>query len=346
MTSLSEESMVSFYRSTDVQPLINDSLNALKSRINSFCQLLIVFQNDDKSLNKSSAHELSKECETTVEDIEKALSLLDSSAITTKKVQSLPRKNTVILSPGSIPNSCSSSSNYDLNSTVDSRKRKSSDKSIASIDQASIGENLEVVQPRINESDRSTNAKYEDDRKNLSYTEQSKLKANPNSLVRNVPLGPKKNESKFDFDKRVLIRYKELFGDMVIPYYFIVPWNTDWPEDMWDYRLGYRCCLIRRGKIYQLQALELAKLGFNFSDQRKPFSWETVKSVLIRYKELNNQSVAVPYSFVVPTGSSQWPQVAWGMKLGCLMKDVRLKTSHNLRKDHREELEEIGVVLK
>ena len=50
-----------------------------------------------------------------------------------------------------------------------------------------------------------------------------------------------KEESNYDFCKRMLLRYKELHGNLIIRDTFRIPWSLDWPDDMWDVPLGKMC---------------------------------------------------------------------------------------------------------
>lgn len=46
-------------------------------------------------------------------------------------------------------------------------------------------------------------------------------------------------ESVYEFKRRMLLKYKELYGNMIVPYKFVVPpGDTSWPEEMWGFKLG------------------------------------------------------------------------------------------------------------
>ena len=57
-------------------------------------------------------------------------------------------------------------------------------------------------------------------------------------IIRNIPKGPANGENRYEFKKRILLRYKEIYGDLLVPRRFIVPWTQDWPEDTWGILLG------------------------------------------------------------------------------------------------------------
>jgi hypothetical protein len=64
-----------------------------------------------------------------------------------------------------------------------------------------------------------------------------------------------------------LVRYKDLYGDLLVPQPFTVPENSDqWPEDVWGLRLGARVNAIRSQgtfvKADPLRKEELDDLGF------------------------------------------------------------------------------------
>lgn len=57
--------------------------------------------------------------------------------------------------------------------------------------------------------------------------------SSPGNRVRTVKKGRKLDESNFDFTVRMLVHYKELHGNMLVPSVFIIPWTDDWPEETW-----------------------------------------------------------------------------------------------------------------
>ena len=173
---------------------------------------------------------------------------------------------------------------------------------------------------------------------NRIQKERSQLAANPTGLTRTVPIGPSGGETTYQFIKRILIRYKELYGNMLVPHTFVVLWTSDWPEDMWDVKLGLRVYNIRTGQDHKEHKKELLELGFQYEKVKLSLEWETLKLAFLTYKELNNGSMEMSQKFVVPS-DSDWPVSTWGVKLGGVVNNIR---SQNQYKLHRSELEEMG----
>lgn len=87
---------------------------------------------------------------------------------------------------------------------------------------------------------------------------------------------------------------------------------------------------------------DLAVLGFDYSAQKKKeVEWDVLKFALQTYKNIHGD-LLVPQSFVIPRASTMWPDSIWGMKLGLLLYNARKTT----KVAHREELREMGVVLR
>lgn len=169
---------------------------------------------------------------------------------------------------------------------------------------------------------------------------------NPNPLnrERSVPPGPTGNETKFQFDKRCLLKYLELHGDMIVPQFFLVPWTDAWPEDMWGARLGRLVDRIRQLHSHKDKKEELSSIGFVFSNQKKinfMGNWEIIKLALGKYKEFNGH-LQIIQRFVVPS-SIEWPEITWGLKLGNFVKYVQKKNAYA---EHRSTLLEMGIIFK
>ena len=128
---------------------------------------------------------------------------------------------------------------------------------------------------------------------------------------------------------------------MLVPHIYVVPWTSDWPEDMWDVKLGGRVYSIRKGQDHKEHRKELSELGFQYEKQvvGRQGDWETVKSAFLTYKLLNNGSMEIPFKFVVPSENSNWPDNTWGVKLGNIVNRIRNRNDYKI---HRSELEEMG----
>lgn len=53
------------------------------------------------------------------------------------------------------------------------------------------------------------------------------------------------SKKRFEVVYRTLVKYKELFGDLMVPQAFVVPKEEPWDEDMWGLKLGARVNAIR-----------------------------------------------------------------------------------------------------
>ena len=68
-----------------------------------------------------------------------------------------------------------------------------------------------------------------------------------------------------------LLKYKEVFGDLRIPFTYVVPSKSEWPKNTWGVNLGHRVDAIRRGrnKEYMQHLPELLEMGFIFRIRAK-----------------------------------------------------------------------------
>jgi Helicase associated domain len=128
-----------------------------------------------------------------------------------------------------------------------------------------------------------------------------------------------------------LVRYKELNGDMLVQYKFIVPCSPDWPAEMWGMKLGSVANNVRRGSSYFHKRSELEELGFDFSTQHK-YGYDLVREGLVRYKELHGH-VNVPSRFSIPIDHPEWRSDLGGMNLGIVVHDIRRGTYAERKED-------------
>ena len=131
--------------------------------------------------------------------------------------------------------------------------------------------------------------------------------------------------SRIDSVKLALLRYQELYGDMLIVKKFEVPEKTDmWPEATWGLKLGRVVCNVRRGVSYSSIRGEFEKIGFDFNPEptHKIYKYESVLLALFQYQQLHGD-MRVPKSFVVPYDRDAWPKSAWGLKLGITVSRIR-----------------------
>uniref|UniRef100_A0A7S4G3U3 Helicase-associated domain-containing protein n=1 Tax=Eutreptiella gymnastica TaxID=73025 RepID=A0A7S4G3U3_9EUGL len=96
----------------------------------------------------------------------------------------------------------------------------------------------------------------------------------------------------FDFDsqstahgwenvKRALLAYKSLCRDLLVPVSFVIPKDADWPEELWDLKLGNTVYSIRNQGTYSTNRAELEEMGFDFDPQRTAHGWENVIGIQV-----------------------------------------------------------------
>ena len=163
---------------------------------------------------------------------------------------------------------------------------------------------------------------------------------NPENRVRSIEMGRLHNETLFEFHKRCFVKYKELHGNLIVKQKFTVPWSDDWPEEMWDMKLGLLTYSIRCGKQHLTKKVELIDIGFNYERQAPPrYGWDKISLALRTFKELNGH-ILVPQKFIIPTATLIWHEILWGMKLGGVVSDIRFSNDHSA---HRDEILAMGI---
>lgn len=142
----------------------------------------------------------------------------------------------------------------------------------------------------------------------------------------------------YDGIKTALVKYKEINSNMLVPFDFIVPINSDdFPKEIWEMKLGIVVSHIRNHDAYGENKGELTALGFDYKSQR--YTYDEIDIALLKYKELCD-NVLVPYSFIVPFDSPDFPEDVWEMKLGRVVDSIR-QGSYS---DKKEELLALGFV--
>mmetsp|Transcript_28308 Transcript_28308/g.27139 ORF Transcript_28308/g.27139 Transcript_28308/m.27139 type:complete len:190 (-) Transcript_28308:390-959(-) len=66
--------------------------------------------------------------------------------------------------------------------------------------------------------------------------------------------------------------------------------------------------------------------------------WDNVFEALLVYEDLN-KNMNPPEKFVIPSDDAAWPEACWGMKLGLVVDQIRLKGAF---KDHTDDLTDMG----
>jgi hypothetical protein len=128
------------------------------------------------------------------------------------------------------------------------------------------------------------------------------------------------------WEKKVLpaiTTYKQVHGNLQVPYEYVVPLSGEWGEGLWNMRLGAAVNTIRPYSTFVRdrpdQEKQLDDLGFVWDEFAR--QWEVVKEALATYKRLYRH-MEVKQRFVVPE-SAKWPAEMWGMKLGATVSSIR-----------------------
>ena len=150
-------------------------------------------------------------------------------------------------------------------------------------------------------------------------------------------------ERRWELTRDALAVYKELHGDLEVPYAFVVPSEAPWPAEAWGLKLGNSVINIRHSEQYvkdeQERRAELDAMGFVWDDLER--RWERTRDALAVYKELYGD-LQVPHAFMVPSGAP-WPAEAWGLKLGSRVDHIRNR-EHYIKDapERRAELDAMG----
>jgi hypothetical protein len=160
-------------------------------------------------------------------------------------------------------------------------------------------------------------------------------------------------ERQWEVAKDALATYKQLHGDLEVPYSFVVPESEEWREEMWGTKLGNTVNRIRTANDFVRDSQErrqwLQEAGFRFEtadiDQAaNDVQWEKkVLPAITTYKQVHGD-LQVPKEFVVPS-SGEWEEGLWNMRLGRSVDGIRSK-SHFVRDrpDREKQLDELGFV--
>jgi hypothetical protein len=117
-------------------------------------------------------------------------------------------------------------------------------------------------------------------------------------------------ERQWEVAKGVLAKYKQLHGDLEVPFRFVVPESEEWREEMWGKKLGKTVNQIRTPKYFVRDSQErrqwLEEAGFRFEtagiDQAaNDEQWENkVLPAITTYKQVHGD-LQVPVDYVVPS---------------------------------------------
>ena len=119
--------------------------------------------------------------------------------------------------------------------------------------------------------------------------------------------------------------YKQIFGNLLVPVDFMVPSDSRWPQNIWNFELGSHAQHIRHKRnsasISRNLKESLTEIGFVWDVRSAGF--DNVHAALLKYKEIHGD-LLVPQNFIVPTGEkSGFPKELWGLNLGKKVKSIR-----------------------
>ena len=129
--------------------------------------------------------------------------------------------------------------------------------------------------------------------------------------------------------------FKNIHGHLKVPVQypsFVVPFEQNWPENLWGVKLGGQVNRWRSEKdtlpLHVVQALDEREFVWNVDEE--DFQTITIPA-LKAYRELKG-NLLVPQSFKVPS-TDQWPTIMHGYKLGALVSRLRVHRGINSTKD-------------
>ena len=157
-------------------------------------------------------------------------------------------------------------------------------------------------------------------------------------------------KARFDLIFQSLQVYQQIYGDLDVPYKFVVPpvssevVENQWPEGSDGLKLGAIVSRIRNRNDYSSLRDELETLGLNYylNAEKKQIAFEELLGALRIYNELHGH-LSIPAAFVVPR-EYPWPQYLWGLRLGGRVDEIRNKGQYSKNAEYLRRLDEIGFV--
>ena len=189
-------------------------------------------------------------------------------------------------------------------------------------------------------------------------------------FVWQVRAGNKQEMASLDQIYTALSIYSEMNGGSVnVPTSFVVPTNDPWPDSVRALPLGRQMSAALpkalateenaewRSKFQQIGYPPIpvavpdptpapSKLPMEVSDggavTANDLRFQKVYTALKTFKELNGD-LLVPQPFVVPQGSTDWPEETWGLRLGARVNAIRSQgTFINKNPERRTLLDDLG----
>lgn len=135
--------------------------------------------------------------------------------------------------------------------------------------------------------------------------------------------------------------FKRIHRHVDVPQKYVIEQGDErYPPQCWGLALGRRVNLIRSRQTYPEHRQELLALGFSFDLTRLPeVGFEVVYAALEAYKNQRGD-LKIPVRYVVSVGDENYPEEAWGLKLGQQLQHIRQGAAFV---EQRDRLTELGV---
>lgn len=128
-----------------------------------------------------------------------------------------------------------------------------------------------------------------------------------------------------------------------VPNAYVVPkGSTNFPTHVWGMKLGQIMRTMTSEGALREHRHEVEKLGFSLAKVPHRERWEDIISSLLCYRARYPAASRVPYKFVVPHGSSDFPEHLWGIRLGQAMHGMMYRDTY---RKYRYQVEELGFPL-
>ncbi|KAF0761867.1 hypothetical protein AaE_003382 [Aphanomyces astaci] len=149
-------------------------------------------------------------------------------------------------------------------------------------------------------------------------------------------------QHKWEVTLQGLQTFSDLYGHVRVPTMFVVPEGSEqWPQECWNWKLGYLVDRLRRNKenMSQDRIATLDSLGFIW--KLHSHTWHQSMELLATYKRLFGD-VNVPQRYVIPS-TDEWPSFGHGVRLGMWVQHVRWRAAA-FPKARVAALDELGFV--
>lgn len=140
-----------------------------------------------------------------------------------------------------------------------------------------------------------------------------------------------------------LNRYKELHDNLNVSKDFVVPFeDSNWPRELWDYKLGATCHSIRAHNDFFHLRPTLTRMGFLY--KRIATSQSAFLSILqsLQVYRSKHKLSYVEDSFVIPADDSDYPVSMRGTPLGKIFQDMVYKGDYEY---HHDDVKKLGYCL-